>query len=53
MKEEMITISNGVDSVIGLIKTAFINKNDEVIIREIIFPVFERIIRIIGGKKFL
>jgi len=49
----MITISNGVDSVIGLIKTAFINENDEVIIREIIFPVYERISRIMGGKIFL
>lgn len=52
-KEEMIIISSGVDSVIGLIKMAFINENDEVIIREIIFPVYERISRIVGGKIFL
>ena len=52
-KEEMIIISSGVDSVIGLIKMAFINENDEVIIREIIFLVYERISRIVGGKIFL
>jgi len=49
----MITISNGANNVIGLIKTAFINENDEVIIREIIFLVYERISRIMDGKIFL
>jgi len=49
----MITISNGANNVIGLIKTAFINENDEIIIVKIKFPLYERISRIVGGKIFL
>ena len=52
-KEEIIIISSGVDNVISLIEVAFINKNDEIIIVKIKFPLYERISRIVGGKIFL
>jgi len=51
-KEEMILISSGVDNVISLIEVAFINKNDEIIIVKIKFPIYERISRIVVGKYF-
>ena len=51
-KEEMVIISSGVDNVISLIKVVFINKNDEIIIVKIKFPLYERISRIVVGKYF-
>ena len=51
-KEEMIIISSGVDNVISLIEVAFINKNDEIIIVKIKFPLYERTSRIVVEKYF-
>jgi len=50
LDKEMIIIANGGDNIIKLTGMAFINKDDEVIMGEITFPVYESVVKIMGGK---
>jgi histidinol-phosphate aminotransferase len=48
--ERMVVISNGVDNIILLIASAFINEGDEVVMADPTFPVYTNVTQIMGGK---
>jgi len=50
LDKEMIILANGADNIIDLLGLAFINKGDEIIMGEVTFPVYESVVKIMGGK---
>lgn len=50
LDKEMIILANGADNIIDLLGLAFINKDDEIIMGEVTFPVYESVVKIMGGK---
>ncbi|NWF92644.1 MAG: histidinol-phosphate transaminase [Syntrophaceae bacterium] len=50
LPERRVVISNGVDNIILLIASAFVNEGDEVVMADPTFPVYTNVTQIMGGR---
>lgn len=50
LPEDKIVLSNGVDNLIFMIASAFLNEGEEVIMADPTFPVYTNVTQIMGGK---